>query len=114
MRVCGPQTPSGGAAAISAWATVRRPRRSTTSTSSRGGSVVDRVAGDRAGHAVAAAAAAAEFGADDGDDLDAGLAQQRVGVGVAVVGEHDPGFHGDQVVAAVPLAALAGVGVATV
>ena len=65
-----------------------------------------RVADDRAGHAVAAAAASAQFGPDDGDDLDAGLAQQRVGVGVAVVGEDDAGFDGDEVVAAVPLLTL--------
>jgi len=37
-------------------------------------SVVDRVADERAGHAVTAAAAAAEFCADDRDDLDARLA----------------------------------------
>jgi hypothetical protein len=52
---------------------------------------VDRVADQRAGHAVAASAAAAELGADDGDDLDSGLAQQGVGAGVAVVGEHHAG-----------------------
>jgi hypothetical protein len=40
----------------------------------------DRIADDRAGHAVAAAAASAEFGTLDGDDLDAGAAQKRVGV----------------------------------
>ena len=39
-------------------------------------SEVDRVADDRAGHAVAAAATAAQLGADDRDHLDAGLAQQ--------------------------------------
>src|SRR5687768_13183322 len=64
-------------------------------------SVVDRVAGDGAGHAVAAAAAAAELGADDGDDLDSGLAEQGVGGGVAVVGEDHAGLDGDGVVAAV-------------
>ena len=42
----------------------------------------------------------------DRDDLDARLAQQRVGVGVAVVGEHDAGLDRDRVVAAVPLLAL--------
>jgi hypothetical protein len=55
------------------------------------------VADDRAGHAMAAAAAAAELGADDGDDLDALLAQQRVGVGVAVVGEDHARRGADQV-----------------
>src|SRR6185503_17384989 len=38
--------------------------------------VLDRVADDRARHAVAAPAASAQFGPDDGDHLDAGLAQQ--------------------------------------
>src|SRR3990167_5413198 len=46
----------------------------------RRGRKSDRIALDRARHAVAAAAAAAEFGSGDGDHLDAGLAQQRVGV----------------------------------
>ena len=46
------------------------------------------IADQRAGHAVAAAAAAAELGADDRDDLDPGLAQQGIGAGVAVVGEY--------------------------
>ena len=55
---------------------------------------------------MAAAAAAAEFGAAHGDDLDAGLAQQRVGVGVAVVGDDDAGLERDDVVAVVPLLAL--------
>src|SRR6185437_9343971 len=41
---------------------------------------------DRTGHAVATATSAAEFGTADRDDLDAGLAQKRVGVGVAIVG----------------------------
>ena len=55
---------------------------------------------------MAAAAAAAEFRARDRDDLDAGLAQKRVGVGVAVVGDHDAGLQGDDIVAVVPLLAL--------
>jgi hypothetical protein len=53
--------------------------------------VLHRIADYRAGHAVAAAAAPAEFGADDRDDLDPGLAQQGIGAGVAVVGEHRAG-----------------------
>jgi hypothetical protein len=61
---------------------------------------------------VPAAAAAAELGAHDRDDLDAGPAQERVGLGVAVVGEHDAGLDGDGVVAAVPLLPLGGVDVA--
>ena len=56
---------------------------------------------------MAAAASAAEFGADDRDDLDARLAQQRVGVGVAIVGIDDAGRCADQVRARVPLRALA-------
>ena len=67
---------------------------------------LDRVADDRAGHAAPAAATTAQFGADDGDHLDARPAQQRVGVRVAVVGDHDEGFDGDEVVAAVPLLAF--------
>src|SRR5215468_5258325 len=73
-------------------------------------SVIDRLAHDRAGHAMAAAAAAAELGADDGDDLDAFLAQERVGVGVAVVGENDTRRDAYEVGAAVPLCPLAHVG----
>src|SRR5215472_13838533 len=43
--------------------------------------VVDRIANDRAGHAVPAAAPSAELGADDCDHLNSGLAEQRIGVG---------------------------------
>jgi hypothetical protein len=64
----------------------------------------DRVPNQRAGHAVAAAAPAAELGANDRDDLHARLAQLGVGPGVAVVGEHHAGRQRHQVVAAVPLA----------
>ena len=64
---------------------------STGFTSDSGLLEVDRVADQRAGHAVAAAAAAAELGADDGDDLDSRLTQQGIGAGVAVVGEHHAG-----------------------
>src|SRR5215217_7140387 len=75
-------------------------------------SVVDGVAAERTSHAMAAAAAAAEFGADNGNDLDAGFAEQGVGGRVAVVSNHNAGFDGDQVVAAVPLLALGVVDVA--
>ena len=70
-------------------------------------SVIDRVADDRAGHAVAAATSATEFGADDGDDFDPRLPEQRIGVSVAVIGEDDAGRRADEVGAAVPLGALA-------
>src|SRR5690242_21264490 len=68
------------------------------------------VADQRTRHAVAAAAAAAELRADDGDYLDASPAQQGVRVGVAVVCEHHSRFYGNEVVAAVPLLALRVVG----
>ena len=40
------------------------------------------------------------------EDLDARLAQQRVGVFVALVADDDAGLEGDDVVAVVPLLAL--------
>src|SRR6478672_454093 len=72
--------------------------------------VLDRIADDRTGHAVTAAPAAAQLSADDGDHLHAGLAEQRIGVRVAVVGEHHTRLDGHQVVAAVPLLPLGVVG----
>lgn len=48
--------------------------------------VVHRIAIDRAGHAMTAAASP-QLGADDDDDLNAFLAQQGVCVGLAVVGK---------------------------
>ena len=57
---------------------------------------VDGVAQDRAGHATAAAAPPAELAGGDGDDLDACLAQQGVGVGVAVVADDDAGLERDR------------------
>ena len=54
-----------------------------------------------------AAATTAQFRADDGDHLDAFLAQQRVGVGVAVIGVDDAWRRADEVGAAVPLRPLA-------
>lgn len=61
---------------------------------------------------MAAAATAAELGTDDRNDLDALAAQQRAGVGAAVLGEHHPRLEGHQIVAAVPLLLLGGVAVA--
>lgn len=49
------------------------------------------IADQRAGHAVTATPAAAQFGADDRDDFDTSLAQQRVCAGVAVIGEDHAG-----------------------
>src|SRR5262245_34634489 len=69
--------------------------------------LIHRIADDWAGHAVAAAPAAAQLGPDDGDDLDAFFTQQRVRVGVAVVGENHARRCANQVGAAVPLRALA-------
>src|SRR5215813_2409788 len=93
-----------------------RDRPATTTGFTRGPSVrlvLHRIADYRACHAVAAAAAPAEFRADDRDDLDPGLAQQGIGAGVAVVGEHHAGGDGDEVVAAVPLLPLVHVGFAS-
>ena len=75
-------------------------------------SVSEGVARQRAGHAMAAAATAAELGARDGDHFDARPAKQRVGVDVAVVADDDSGLDGDDVVAVVPLLALGLVAVA--
>src|SRR6478672_5000437 len=65
-----------------------------------------RVADDRARHAMAAAAAAAELEPGDRVHLDSGLAELEVGRLVALVGDDDPGRQGDDVVAVVPLVAL--------
>ena len=74
--------------------------------------VVHGIANDGAGHAVAAAATATQFGPDDGDDFDPFFPQGGIGGGVAVVGDDNPRFQADEVVTAVPLLALAGVDVA--
>ena len=78
--------------------TIRSPASPPRHTATTGFTVmspvpleVHGIADYRARHAVAAAAAPAEFGADDGDDLDSGLTQQGIGAGVAVVGEHHAG-----------------------
>src|SRR5689334_9418062 len=66
----------------------------------------DRVADQRAGHAVAATAALPDLGAVDREDLDPGLAHQRIRVLVALIGDDDAGFERHDVVAVVPLLAL--------
>src|SRR5688572_6697017 len=71
-----------------------------------------RVALDRARHAVPAAAALAELEAGDLDDLDAGLAHLRDRERVALVGDHHTGLERDDVVAVVPLLPLLLVAVA--
>src|SRR5262245_11754554 len=73
---------------------------------------LERVADQRAGHAVPAAAALAQLEAIDGDDLDAGLAYLGDRVGVALVGDHHAVLERDDVVAVVPLLAFLLVGVA--
>jgi hypothetical protein len=65
--------------------------------------LIDRIADDRAGHAMPAAAAAAKLRARDRDDLDALLAQQGIGVHVAVVGEYDARRGTNEIGAAIPL-----------
>src|SRR5215831_16368884 len=64
------------------------------------------IAFQRAGHAMATAAALAELVSLDRDHLDAGLAQRGVGAGVALVGDDDAGLQRDDVVAVIPLFAL--------
>ena len=51
--------------------------------------IVDSIANDGAGHAMAPATAAAQLSADDRDYFDARLAQQCVRVDIAVVGKDD-------------------------
>ena len=87
-RTTTPRSPSG------AWSSASRP------------GLLHRVPQERAGHAVAAAAALAELEAGDLDHLDAGLAHLGDRVGVALVGDDDAGLEGDDVVAVVPLLAL--------
>ena len=64
----------------------RRASRGRTALQRPAGPALDRVAQDRAGHAARAAAAAAELGARDRDDLDARLVEPGVGLRVALVG----------------------------
>jgi hypothetical protein len=64
------------------------------------------IALDRAGHTARATAATAKFLTGHGDDLDAVLAQHRVGGDVALVAEDDPRGDGQVVVPVVPLLPL--------
>src|SRR5437879_4012796 len=75
--------------------------------------VVHRIADDRTGHAVTATATAAEFGANDRDDLDPFFAQQSIRVRVSIVGKDDTRRRADKICAAIPLRPLAHIGVAT-
>src|SRR5215831_3677228 len=63
-------------------------------------------ADDRAGHAVAAAAAAAQLRAGDRAHLDPGLREPQVGRLVALVRDDHAGRERDDVVAVVPLRTL--------
>src|SRR5690625_4203492 len=64
-------------------------------------SVVDGIADNGARHAVAAAASSAQFGTYDGDDLDTGFSQERIGIRVAVVSEDHARLDRHCVIAAV-------------
>src|SRR5450830_1271238 len=66
----------------------------------------DGVALNRAGHAVAAASAASQLAAGNGDHLHARLSQKRVAIDVAVVGDHYAGRQRQEIVAVIPLLAL--------
>jgi hypothetical protein len=55
---------------------------------------------------MAATASAAKLGPFEGNDLDASFAQQCVGINIAVIGNDDPGFEGQNIVAIIPLLAL--------
>src|SRR5690349_5833544 len=73
---------------------------------------LSRVAPDRARHAVPATATATQFGTADSDDLDARLAQQRIRIGIPVIGDDDTGFECDNIVAIVPLLTFGLIGIA--
>src|SRR5437899_7639334 len=64
-----------------------------------------RVTLDRAAHATRAATTTSELASGDGHDLDAVLAQERVGRGVALIPEDHARSHCEEVVAVVPLLA---------
>jgi hypothetical protein len=61
---------------------------------------------------VPAAAAAAEFGAANGDDLNACFAQKRIRVRVAVVSDDHAGLKRNDIVAVVPLFSFGLIGIA--
>ncbi len=65
-----------------------------------------RIAGNGALHAMAATATTVQFGTVNSDDFYAGLAQQWVGVNIAVVTNDHTGFEGNQIVTVIPLLAL--------
>ena len=75
--------------------------------------VFDRVTQDWAGHAVTTTAASPEFGRADLDDLDTSIAQEFVGVEVAIVANDHTRLEGDDVIRVIPLLALGGIRVAT-
>src|SRR6185295_10884334 len=79
----------------------------------RTGVLEHRIARDGTRHAVTATAASAEFRSTYRNDLDASLAQQRIGVGVAVVRNHHTGRQGNDIIAVVPLLPLCLPGIAT-
>src|ERR1700750_1327257 len=64
---------------------------------------VHRIPDDRARHAMTAATAASQLRTDNGNHLDTFLAQQGVGVSVAIIGKHDAGGCTDKIGAAIPL-----------
>lgn len=68
--------------------------------------VVHGIANDRTSHTVTATTAATEFRADNRNHLDAFLAKQRVGVGVAIVSIDDTRRCANEICAAVPLSPL--------
>src|SRR5690606_41981259 len=83
----------------------------STATRRRGGtSAPDRVPLERAGHAARAAPPPAELAPGALDDLHPLLAQERVGLRVALVGQHHPRLQGQQVAAVVPLLPGSGAG----
>src|SRR5204862_4785092 len=69
---------------------------------------VERVAQDRARHAARAAATGAELAAGDRDDLDPRVAQARIRLAVALIGDDGARPERERVVAVVPLLPLRG------
>jgi hypothetical protein len=69
--------------------------------------VVHGIAGNRACHTVSAAASASQLGADDSNDFDAFLAQQRIGISVAIVRVDDTWRGANEIGTTVPLRPLA-------